>query len=129
MRLRTTISLIAALAVFGALGASCTQMPPAEFLTPEFEEVVVDDTYPDGIRLVCKMSSMAQLTEYGLDYTDDFDSPSPKWIRVEGNKSGDATFDIVLTGLESCTTYCYRLYIGNGRDILQSAPNYFTTPE
>jgi hypothetical protein len=115
--------------ILAAFSAACTQTPPEAYLTPEFEEVTIDDNDSGGISFVCRMSSMSQLKEYGLDYTDDFLSEEPEWTRVHGIKTGSSQFEVILEHLDPCTTYCYRLFIGNGRNVKQSAQNYFTTPE
>ena len=104
----------------------CTETPPEAFLTPEFEEVTVDDTDADGIRIRCKMSSMTQLTEYGLDYTDDWDNSELEWKRIMGSDCGNSSFEVQISDLERGETYCFKLFVGNGKDVLQSPPNYFT---
>lgn len=115
--------------ILAALCAACTQNPPDAYLTPEFDEVTIDDSGSGGIRFVCRMSSMSQLKEYGLDYTRDLDDIDASWIRVSGVKTVGNTFEVILDNLVPGTTYCYRMYISNGKDVLQSAKNYFTTPE
>ncbi len=123
------IAVIVALCLLPGAVFSCAQAPPAEYLAPEFEGIVIEDSYTDDIRVICTMSSMSQLTEYGLDYTDDFLSEESEWTRVHGIKTGSSQFEVILEHLDPCTTYCYRLFIGNGRNVKQSAQNYFTTPE
>lgn len=121
--------VIAALCLLSGAVFSCTQAPPAEYLAPEFEGIVIEDSYTDDIRVICTMSSMTQLTQFGLDYTGDISSEDPGWTRVQGIKIGNNRFEVILEHLEPCTTYCYRMFISNGRNVLQSAQNYFTTPE
>lgn len=108
--------------------AACTQTPPETFLTPEFEEVTIDDSDPASVRFVCTMSSMAQLTEYGLIFTDKPDSDESGWTRKAGTPAGNKRFEVILHNLTPGTTYQYRFFIGNGRDVIQSAINYYTTP-
>lgn len=115
--------------ILAAFSAACTQTPPEAYLTPEFEEVTIDDNDSGGISFVCRMSSMSQLKEYGLDYTRDLDDTDAFWTRVNGIKTGVNTFEVLLDNLVPGATYCYRMYISNGKDVLQSAQNYFTTPE
>ncbi|MBQ6082398.1 MAG: hypothetical protein IJS70_10740 [Bacteroidales bacterium] len=109
--------------------SACTQTPPEEFLTPEFEEVMIDGINPDAIVFTCKMSSMSQLTTYGLDYTCDWEADDAVWTRLGGVQTGGDRFEVILKDPAPGTTYCYRLFIGNGRDVMQSAQNYYTTPE
>jgi hypothetical protein len=107
----------------------CTQAPPAEYLTPEFEEVLIYDADPDAVRFTCRMSSLSQLVEYGLDYTDDWECAEPHWTRVAGTRESGSSFVVVVGDFEPNTTYCYKMFISNGKDSMQSAPNYYTTPE
>jgi hypothetical protein len=124
MRIRLIIAFASAF-----LTASCTQAPPAEYRTPEFEEITIDSSDPAAVAFTCRMSSMSQLTEYGLEYTDEIDAADARWKRVAGTKTSGDSFVVILKDLAPGTTYCYRMYIGNGRDILKSAQNYYTTPE
>ena len=109
--------------------AACTQTPPEAYLTPEFEEVTIDGSNPDAIVFICKMSSMSQLTEFGLDYTCDWEAADAEWTRIEGVRTEGDRFEVILENPTPGTTYCYRMFIGNGRDVMQSAQNYYTTPE
>ena len=109
------------------LAAACSQLPPERFQTPEFEEITIDDSEPAAVLFICKMSSMAQLTEYGLDYTDNLDSGEDGWLRINGNQTGNNCFEVTLRDLAPGTTYQYRIFIGNGHDVRQSSVNYYTT--
>ena len=122
------IIVISAVLASALLASACSQLPPESFLTPEFEEVSIDDSDPSAVRFVCEMSSMTQLTEYGLVYTDDPDSEESDWMLVNGTRKGDDCFEVVLYDLVPGTTYRYRMFIGNDRDLRQSATNYYTTP-
>ena len=98
-------------------------------MTPGFEEISINDAEPGAIVFTCKMTSMSQLTQSGLDYCGDLDSDAAGWTRVYGIATGADSFHVTVTGLAPGTTYCYRMFIGNGRDVLQSSQNYYTTPE
>ena len=111
------------------LASACTQYPPQAFMTPGFEEISINDAEPGAIVFTCKMTSMSQLVQYGLDYTCDPDADDAGWIRVDGVKTGGNSFQVTVHGLAPGATYCYRMFISNGRDVLQSSQNYYTTPE
>ena len=127
MKSRFIIVLSAVLASV-LLAAACSQLPPEKFLTPGFEDISIDDSDAAAVRFVCRMSSMSQLTEFGLDYTDTADEDDGEWERVYGERAGEDGFEVVLRNLAPGTTYRYRMFIGNGRDLRQSSTNYYTTP-
>lgn len=109
---------------------SCTRTPaPEPFLTPEFEQVLLDEHVPGEVTITCRMSSMEQITEYGMYYTADLEQPEEKWRGVSGTRVGEDSFAVALKDLAPGATYAYRLYIGNGRTRTSSARNYYTVPE
>lgn len=108
---------------------ACTQLPPSDYLTPEFEEVTIDDSKPDAVRFICTMSSMSQLTEYGMIYTSDLEASGDAWTQIAGIKTGSDSFEVLVTDFAPGTTYCYRMFISNGRDVLKSSQNYYSTLE
>ena len=124
MRIRLIIAFACAILTVG-----CTQLPPEEYLTPEFEEITIDSSDPAAVTFTCRMSSTKQITDFGLEYTDEMDAADVRWEQVAGTKTVGDSFVVILKDLAPGTTYCYRMYIGNGRDILKSAKNYYTTPE
>ena len=114
----------------GLLTAACTRTPsPEPFLTPTFEQVTVVEEMPGTVTLTCRMSSMGQITECGVLYTDDGELPEEKWARAAGARTGADSFAVVLQDLTPGATYAYRLFIGNGRTLSTSARNYYTVPE
>lgn len=110
--------------------AACSRDPsPEAFLAPVFEQVLLDERMTGEVTFTCRMSSMSQLTEFGLYVTVDWEGREDGWTQVRGTKTGGNTFSVCLKGLEPGRTYAYRLYIGNGREEVLSAANYYTVPE
>ena len=111
---------------------ACSRDPsPEAFLAPEFEQVSLDEHVAGEVTFVCRMSSMSQLTEYGLYLAVGGGSGDggDGWRRVQGTKSGEESFRVCLKGLEAGKTYAYRLFIGNGRKEVRAATNYYTLPQ
>lgn len=116
--------------VFFLVLAACSRDPsPEAFLAPVFEQVSLDERMTGEVTITCRMSSMSQLTEFGLYVTADREGREDGWTQVRGTKTGGNTFSVCLKGLEPGRTYAYRLYIANGREEVQSAANYYTVPE
>ena len=109
---------------------SCARTPsPEPFLTPEFEQVLLDEHVPGEVTITCRMSSMEQITECGMYYTADLEQPEEKWRGESGTRVGEDSFAVALKDLSPGATYTYRLFIGNGRTRTSSARNYYTVPE
>ena len=96
---------------------------------PEFEQVSLEEDGPGQVTFTCRMSSMAQITECGVYFTDDSEKAEVDWTRVAGEREGEDSFRVRLKGLMPDATYAYRLFIGNGRTESLSARNYYTVPE
>jgi len=109
---------------------ACARTPsPEPYLTPTFEQVTMVEETPGTVIFTCRMSSMGQITECGMFYTDDSEQQEEKWIRAAGARTGKDSFKVELKEMVPGTTYAYRLFIGNGRTLSTSARNYYTAPE
>jgi hypothetical protein len=118
------------LLIVSLLVTACTHDPsPEPFLAPVFEQVSMDESVAGEVTFTCRMSSMSQLTEYGLYVTTEWEESDSAWTKVQGTKTASDAFIVRMKEVEPGRTYAYRLYIGNGREEVQSATNYYTVPE
>lgn len=113
--------------LLAAFLSACTHDPsPEPFRAPEFEQVTVEAAGEGAVVIGCRVSSMSQLTEYGMYFAPvEEEGRVPDWERVPGQKLGETGFSVRKDGLEVGVTYSYRLYLGNGRTEISSAQNYY----
>ena len=109
---------------------ACTADPkPDAYGMPEFEKVSISEGVQGEVTFTCRMSSMLQLTGYGLYYAKAADAAAGDWNRAPGDKSGEDSFSVSLGGLEPGATYSYCFYISNGQKEARSSSNHYTVPE
>ena len=113
--------------LFAAFLSACTHDPsPEPFRAPEFEQVTVEAAGEGAVVIGCRVSSMSQLTEYGMYFAlVEEEGRVAGWERVPGQKRDETGFSVRKDGLEAGVTYSYRLYLGNGRTEISSAQNYY----
>lgn len=112
------------------LACACSADPrPDAYGMPEFEMVSVREGAQGEVTFTCRMSSMLQLTGYGLYYAKADDAETSDWDKAPGDKTGEDTFSVSLGGLAPGTTYTYCFYISNGRKEARSSSNHYTVPE
>ena len=112
------------------LACACSADPrPDAYGMPEFEKVSISEGAQGEVTFTCRMSSMLQLTGYGLYYAKAADAEAGDWNKAPGDKTGDDTFSVSLGGLDPGATYTYCFYISNGRKETRSSSNYYTVPE
>lgn len=131
MRLKGLIlTILAAMAL-----RSCTADPsPEAYRVPEFDVITVDEGTPGSVEFRCRVSSMAQVADYGLYYTTDpaatKASGAISWTRVQGVKDGaDNAFSVRIDDLLGGATYSCRLFISNGRVERLSEPLSYAAPD
>lgn len=133
MRQKTLIlSVLAALAAVVAVCtymASCTHDPsPDAFLVPEFGAVTVDESVPGSVEFNCQVSSMAQISEFGV-YSSNNPGPQGSLQKIPGVLTSQDAFKVRLDGLMGGTTYSCRFFIGNGRVERLSEPITYSVPD
>ena len=96
---------------------------------PAFESVGISEGAQGVITFTCRMSSMLQLTGYGLYYSETAETELGNWRKAPGDKSGEDSFSVTLQGLAPGATYTYCFYISNGRKEERSSQNHFTVSE
>ena len=109
---------------------ACTADPqPDAYGMPEFEKVSISEGVQGEVTFTCRMSSMLQLTGYGLYYAEAADAEAGDLNKAPGDKTGDNSFSVSLGDLDPGTTYTYCFYISNGRKEARSSSNHYTVPE
>ena len=112
------------------LACACSADPrPDAYGMPEFEMVSVREGAQGEVTFTCRMSSMLQLTGYGLYYAKADDAETSDWDKAPGDKTGDDSFSVSLGDLDPGATYTYCFYISNGRKEARSSSNHYTVPE
>ena len=112
------------------LVCACTADPrPDAYGMPEFEKVSISEGAHGEVTFTCRMSSMLQLTGYGLYYAKAADVEAGDWNKAPGDKAGEDAFSVSLGGLEPGATYTYCFYISNGHKEARSSSNHYTVPE
>ena len=113
--------------------ASCVNDPlPEGFLVPEFEAVSVDESVPGTVEFSCTVSSMAQVSEFGLYYSSSPSAksePEPSWQKAGGTQVSVNSFKVRIDGLLGGATYKCRLFISNGRVERLSEAISYSAPE
>ena len=116
--------------LFSVLFWSCSLTPlPDDYPQPSFEQISLTEGSPGEMTITCRMTSLLQLTGYGIYYQEAGGSAGTEQIKVPGVQSGEDSFSVTLSGLTPGSTYTYSLYITNGRKEVQSSPNHFTLKE
>ena len=112
--------------ILAALLAACVRDPsPEAFGKPEFKRVTVLPN-EGAVEVECQVTSMSQLTEYGMYFAPvEEDGRVAGWERIPGKKRDETGFTVRKEGLAAGTNYSYRLYLGNGRTEISSAQNYY----
>ena len=109
---------------------SCSLAPlPDDYPQPTFEQVSLTEGSPGEMTITCRMTSLLQLTGYGIYYREAGGNTGVDPLKVPGVQSGEDSFSVTLQGLTPGSTYTYSLYITNGRKEVQSSPNHFTLKE
>lgn len=112
------------------LAFSCSgRIAPDDYPQPSFEQVSLTQGAPGEVTIACKMTSLLQLTGYGVYYCEAGGYTGTDPVKVPGVQSGEDSFSVTLQGLTPGATYTYSLYITNGRKEVQSSPNHFTLTE
>ena len=112
------------------LCASCVgRIAPDHYQMPSFEQVSMTEGAQGEVTIACRMTSLLQLTGYGIYYREAGGNTGADPLKVPGVQSGEDSFSVTLSGLIPGATYTYSLYITNGRKEVQSSPNHFTLKE
>lgn len=116
--------------LFSVLFWSCSLTPlPDDYPQPSFEQISLTEGSPGEMTITCRMTSLLQLTGYGVYYREAGGNTGADPLKVPGIQSGEDSFSVTLCGLTPGSTYTYSLYITNGRKEVQSSPNHFTLKE
>ena len=109
--------------------SSCTNDPsPDAFLVPEFGAVTVDESVPGAVEFKCQVSSMSQISEFGVYSTNTARSAyTPQ--KTPGVLNSHDAFKVRLDGLMGGATYSCRFFIGNGRVERLSDPIFYAAPD
>ena len=107
----------------------CTAPLPDDYPQPSFEQISLTEGSPGEMTITCRMTSLLQLTGYGVYYREAGGNTGTDPVIVPGVQSGEDSFSVTLCGLTPGSTYTYSLYITNGRKEVQSSPNHFTLKE
>lgn len=112
------------------LACACSADPrPDAYGMPDFEKVSIIEGAKGEVKFNCQLSSMLQLTGYGLYYAKVADAEAGNWNKTPGDKTGEYSFSVSLGGLAPGATYTYCFYISNGRKEEKSSQNHYTVPE
>ena len=100
--------------------AACFLDPsPDAYRVPEFGSITVDESAPGSVAFNCRVSSMAQLADYGLYFTTGAMASKAQsevsWQKVQGTKAAEDAFSVRIEGLMGGATYVCRMFVSNGR--------------
>ena len=117
------LSVLAVLVVAGL--ASCLNDPrPEAYIVPEFGAVSVDDSTPGVVSFSCTVSSMQQLSGYGMYVSTGTSTQS----RIDGLRTSDHAFSVRMADLQQGTAYSCVFFISNGRVEALSPTYVYHTP-
>ncbi len=128
------LSFIAKAAACAAalLAFCCKPEDPAAvtYLVPEFNGVEVDESVPGSVSFICSVSSMTQLSEYGMYVTPGGSTAGTpaEGRRIEGRRLSDSSFAVSLQNILGGATYSCSFFIGNGRMEVLSEPVVYYAP-
>lgn len=129
MKTPAIILIICFLALLPGALVSCINDPsPDTFLVPEFGAVTVDESIPGSVEFNCRVSSMAQISEFGVYSSNDLGSQGSVQ-KTPGVRTSQDGFKVRLDGLMGGTTYSCRFFISNGRVERLSEPISYSAPD
>ena len=126
--MRPKTFILSVIAAISAVLSSCIHDPsPEAFLVPEFGTVTIDESIPGSVEFNCQVTSMSQLSEFGV-YSSNSTGSQAAPDKTPGVRTSQDAFKVRLDGLIGGAKYSCRFYIGNGRVERLSEPITYSAP-